>query len=159
MSPESEAMSTKSTPEEEPETWSKNERRILHLFAVLGMVNLLIYLVTQNSYIMQNIYWVYGIITGIDAICFLGTLALWEDSKRHYHPNMTPRFRNGLIAMGLWLMSIPVVILSYFLPSISVSWMDVLNYIWGASLVASGFYDISYVIVVVGCWLSEGVSL
>jgi hypothetical protein len=155
-----EKKGTKEKEEEEPATWSKNERRILHLLAVLGMINLLIYFVTQNSYIVQNIYWVYGIITAIDGICFLGTLALWEDSKgRHYHPKMTPRFRNGLIAMGFWLISIPAVIISYYTPVISVSLFDIANFLWMVSLSLSAGYDVLYVIVVVGCWLSEGVFL
>jgi len=141
-------------------TWSKKERRILNLLAVLGLVNLLAYFITQNSFIMQNIYWVYGIITTLDGISFLALVAVYDDNKkRHFKLAMTPCFKGGLVAMGLWLISIPVVVISYYLPVIPFTLMDVANVAWGISIALSAAYNTMYVMVVVGSWLVKGMEL
>ncbi len=140
--------------------WSKKERRILNLFAVLGLVNMLAYFLTQSSYVMQNIYWVYGIVTFIDGISFIAGFATWEDHKgKKSHPVMPARYKNYLIATGLWLISIPVVVISYFIPVISISLMDVANVLWGTSLVISCGYDTLYVMIFFSCWLTEGMGI
>jgi hypothetical protein len=109
---------------------------------------------------VQNIYWVYGIITVIDGISFAIMYALYDDNKKkHFALVMTPRFRNGLIAMGLWLVSIPVVVISYYLPVIAISLLDIANLFWMISLTLSGGYDTLYVMIIVGGWLSKGMEL
>src|SRR5438445_2942684 len=123
-------------PVEQKPTWSKKERRILNLFAVLGLVNMLVYAITQSSFVMQNIYYVYGIVTFVDVLAFLIGLVGWNafvDKK--FHPAMPARFKTYLLVTGLWLISIPVVILAYYQPIIAVNLQDVVNYLWGASLI------------------------
>jgi len=147
-------------PTERAPTWSKKERRILNLFAVLGLVNILAYILTQSSYVIQNIYYVYGIVTVIDIISLGAGLAVWYDLKeRKFHPVMPARYRNFLIATGLWLISIPVVILSYYYPVISINLQEIANYIWWTSIWFSGAYDTLYVMVIAGCWLTKGMGV
>src|SRR6266436_4080357 len=67
--------------------WSKKERRMLHLFAVLGLINFFAYFLTQSSYVMQNIYWVYGFLTFADGLAFFAGLAI-VDSRVHKKPSL-----------------------------------------------------------------------
>jgi hypothetical protein len=141
------------------QVWSKKERRILNILAVLGLINILVYFITQSSFVMQNIYWVYGIITAIDGVSFAAGITIWDDNKaHHYHPTMTPRFRNGLMALGLWLISIPIVIVNYYQPLISISLLDVANFVWNVSVAFSAGYDALYVMVIIGVWLTKGMG-
>src|SRR2546427_10752104 len=79
--------SKQTEPTENTPTLSKRDKFVLNLFAVLGLINLFAYLVTQNSYVAQNIYWVYGIITFIDGLSFFFGCVIVDDYRRQKsHP-------------------------------------------------------------------------
>jgi hypothetical protein len=71
---------------------------------------------------------------------------------------MSKRYRNFLLATGLWLVTIPMVVAAYFLPALAISLQDVANYAWSTSLVASGAYDTMYIMVVVGTYVTKGMD-
>lgn len=163
-------MSTEIIEKEKKENepiWTRKQRAILDLFAVLGLVNLVVYFIVQNSFVMQNIYWAYSIFTAVDFIGFVLTIWASEERERVSNSHLSPdynkrtkplptRLKTAMVVTGLWLISIPVVIVSYYLPI--VPWGDILTFFWNLSLILGTGYDVTYVIVVIGIWLTQGME-
>jgi len=93
-----------------------------------------------------------------DVIAFFAGLAI-VDSRVHKKSSLPGRVKTFIAITGLWLISVPVVVIQYYYPVISINLVDVANLLWGTSLVASGIYEASYFGVILMCWLTKGMEL
>ncbi len=138
-------------------SWTRKQRIVLDIIAVLGLVNMLVYIILQSSFVQQNFIAVYAITMVIDLIGLIAMGTVKDDwGKSHFHERLPKRFRNAFILMGSYVATIPVVLFLYFNPVIAIPVIAIAWYAWGTSLVVSGVYDISYVFTIVGIWLTEG---